>query len=148
MIRGPALFRSEVTLPAIPRIVTSRMDAFREIYDRHWHSVYRLALFLTGDPREAQDLTADTFVRAWTARDRLRTQTVRAYLLTITRNLYRDQCRRREARFVELDDATPSNGRAPTSSRGTPRACDECAGISRAERSSVANPGSSTEEQS
>ncbi len=83
------------------------MDEFRDIYERHYSAVYRLALFLTGDSNLAEDLTADTFVRAWTARDRLRVQTVRAYLLTITRNLHRDQHRRREALFVELDGATP-----------------------------------------
>jgi len=59
------------------------MDEFRDIYERHYAAVYRLALFLTGDANHAEDLTADTFVRAWTARDRLRVQTVRAYLLTI-----------------------------------------------------------------
>lgn len=79
------------------------MDGFREIYERHRGAVYRLALFLTGDPVRAEDLTADTFVRAWTARERIRYQTVLGYLLTITRNLYRDQRRARRT-FVELDD--------------------------------------------
>jgi RNA polymerase sigma-70 factor (ECF subfamily) len=79
------------------------MDGFREIYERHRPAVYRLALFLTGDPARAEDLTADTFVRAWTARERIRYQTVLGYLLTITRNLYRDQLRARRT-FVEIDD--------------------------------------------
>ena len=83
------------------------MNEFRDIYERHYAAVYRLALFLTGDANHAEDLTADTFVRAWTARDRLRVQTVRAYLLTIARNLHRDQHRRRHAQFVGLDSATP-----------------------------------------
>jgi RNA polymerase sigma-70 factor (ECF subfamily) len=83
------------------------MDEFRDLYERHYSAVYTLALFLTGDSNRAEDLTADTFVRAWTARDRLRVQTVPAYLLTIARNLHRDQYRRHKARFVELDDATP-----------------------------------------
>ena len=69
------------------------MDQFRELYERHYPDVYRFALFLTGDVARAEDLTADTFVRAWTARDRIRQGTVRAYLLTITRNLFRDGLR-------------------------------------------------------
>ena len=81
------------------------MDAFRDIYERHYGAVYRLALFLTGDPKAAEDLAADTFVRAWTARDRIRLQTVRAYLLTITRNLYRDKRRACREQFVQLDDS-------------------------------------------
>jgi RNA polymerase sigma-70 factor (ECF subfamily) len=80
------------------------MDAFREVYERHRLAVYRLALFLTGDPGRAEDLAADTFVRAWTARHRIRHQTVRAYLLTITRNLYRDHLRAGRPLFVDLDE--------------------------------------------
>jgi RNA polymerase sigma-70 factor (ECF subfamily) len=80
------------------------MDSFREVYERHYGSVYRLALFLTGAPDQADDLAAETFVRAWTARDRLQYATVRAYLLTITRNLYRDQLRA-SRHFVELHES-------------------------------------------
>jgi RNA polymerase sigma-70 factor (ECF subfamily) len=80
------------------------MDTFRDVYERHYLAVYRLALFLTGDPTRAEDLAADTFVRAWTARDRIRHQTVRAYLLTITRNLYRDHLRATSPSLVELDE--------------------------------------------
>lgn len=79
------------------------MDAFREIYKRYYNDVYRFALFLTGDAARAEDLTADTFVRAWTARDRIRQETVRAYLLTIARNLYRDSLRAAHS-HVALDD--------------------------------------------
>ena len=69
------------------------MDPFRDLYERYHADVYRFALFLTGDHSSAEDLTSDTFVRAWNARDRIRQDTVRAYLLTITRNLYRDEVR-------------------------------------------------------
>ena len=79
------------------------MDGFREVYERHYRAVYQMALFLTGAPDQAEDLAADTFVRAWMARDRLQFATVRAYLLTITRNLYRDRLRAAR-RFVELED--------------------------------------------
>ena len=69
------------------------MDGFREIYDRYYQDVHRFALFLTGDAARADDLTADTFVRAWRARDRIQHATVKAYLMAIARNLYRDQLR-------------------------------------------------------
>jgi len=69
------------------------MDGFRELYERYYTDVHRFALFLTGDVARAEDLAADTFVRAWTARDRIRQETVRAYLLTVTRNLFRDHVR-------------------------------------------------------
>ena len=31
------------------------MDEFRDIYERHYAAVYRLALFLTGDANHAED---------------------------------------------------------------------------------------------
>src|SRR5215831_11611476 len=78
-------------------------DAFREIYERYYRDVYRFALFLSGHPSKADDLTAETFVRAWTARDRIRQTTVRSYLLTITRNLYLDE-KRASSRLAPLED--------------------------------------------
>jgi RNA polymerase sigma-70 factor (ECF subfamily) len=83
------------------------MDGFAALYEAHYQDVYRFALFLTGDPTRAEDLAADTFVRAWTARDRIQQPTVRAYLLTITRNLYRDQRRLKRPVSIGLDDRTP-----------------------------------------
>src|SRR5687768_13516108 len=107
----PIQFVPRVTRRRFPRILGDpSMDAFREIYDRYYQDVRRFALFLTGDPAKADDLTADTFVRAWQARDRIRHATVKAYLLTITRNLYRDQLRSSRpilARQVELEDTLP-----------------------------------------
>jgi RNA polymerase sigma-70 factor, ECF subfamily len=80
------------------------MDEFRDIFERHYVAVRRFALFLTQDFALADDLTAETFVRAWLARQRIQEQTVRAYLLTIARNLHRDQCRAAKLRFVGLDE--------------------------------------------
>src|SRR5262245_15937680 len=80
------------------------MVGFHELYERHWRDVYRFALFLSGNPTQAEDLTSDTFVRAWTARGSIRETTVRAYLLTITRNLWRDM-QRRQRRLVPLEAA-------------------------------------------
>jgi RNA polymerase sigma factor (sigma-70 family) len=96
-------------------------DAFREIYERHYREVYRFALFLSGHPSKADDLTAETFIRAWTARDRIRQASVRSYLLTITRNLHRDQ-QRASRRLRPLEDVfvddmpRPDNRAVQTSS--------------------------------
>ena len=80
------------------------MIGFHDLYERHWRDVYRFALFLSGNPAHAEDLTSDTFVRAWTARGSIREATLRAYLLTITRNLWRDM-ERRNRRLVALEAA-------------------------------------------
>jgi DNA-directed RNA polymerase specialized sigma24 family protein len=58
-------------------------------------------LFLSGDPVMADEITSDTFVSAWLARERIRQPTVKSYLFAIARNLYRDLQRRQE-RHAEI----------------------------------------------
>src|SRR5580765_1119334 len=59
------------------------VTSFGELYARYAQDVYRFALYLSGDRHEAEDITSETFVRAWTATVPIRTETVKGYLLTI-----------------------------------------------------------------
>jgi RNA polymerase sigma-70 factor (ECF subfamily) len=68
---------------------------FGGVYERHAASVYRFALYLTGSHAEAQDITSETFVRAWIATGTIRTETIKAYLFSIARNLHVEGFRRR-----------------------------------------------------
>ena len=77
---------------------------FEELYVRYAPEVYRFALYLSGDRTHADDLVADTFVRAWTARTEPRLPTVKAYLFTIARNLYITQ-KKAQARLTGADDS-------------------------------------------
>ena len=78
--------------------------------------VYRFALRLCNDPHAAEDLTQETFLRAWRQRARLRDPRAGgAWLFRITANLWRDRLRRRrchvdQARPLEDDplDRTPA----------------------------------------
>jgi RNA polymerase sigma-70 factor, ECF subfamily len=70
------------------------MLTFHELYERHAQDVYRFAYWMSGNPAEADDITSETFVRAWMAKTPVRTETVKAYLFAIARNLYREQYRR------------------------------------------------------
>jgi RNA polymerase sigma-70 factor (ECF subfamily) len=63
---------------------------FSEIYERYSRDVHRFALYLSGNPSLAEDLTSETFVQALCGRTDLRVGTVKAYLFAIARNLYRD----------------------------------------------------------
>jgi RNA polymerase sigma factor (sigma-70 family) len=81
------LFRDIVSMEAGP-------TTFHELYSRYAGDVYRFAHWLTGNPHDAQDITLETFVRAWTAPEEPRMETVKAYLFTIARNLHRNQWRR------------------------------------------------------
>ena len=49
---------------------------FETLYRRYAADVYRFALFLTGRPEQADDIAAQTFVRAWMSPDGARDREV------------------------------------------------------------------------
>lgn len=81
---------------------------FHALYQSYAPQVHRFALFLCGDATLADDLTAEAFARAWTSRGKIREATVKAYLFTIARNLYRDHLRRNN-RLTELEETIPDS---------------------------------------
>ena len=66
---------------------------FHSLYEAHARDVYRFARFLTASDDAAADITSEAFLRAWAGRETIRVDTVKAYLLTIARNLARDRRR-------------------------------------------------------
>ena len=79
------------------------MTDFGELYRNHAPDVFRFALYLCGDRGEAEEITSETFVRAWTAPGEIRMATVKGYLFTIARHLFL-KGRTRRSRHVELDE--------------------------------------------
>ena len=56
--------------------------------------LYRVAFHLTGNVQDAEDLLQDTYLKLWQKRDDLMEKAVtQAYLVTLMRNLLRDQQR-------------------------------------------------------
>src|SRR3954471_18134109 len=82
---------------------------FEELYRAHVREVTRFAFYLAGDASAAEDIAAETFVRAWAADAPARSRSLRAYLFAIARNLNR----RRHAlaqRERPLDEAGEAAG--------------------------------------
>lgn len=79
------------------------MSAIEDLYRTHAVDVRDFALWLCGDPAEADDILSETFVRAWAGADGVRAATARAYLFTIARNLFLER-RRRRARDRQIDE--------------------------------------------
>ncbi len=85
------------------------------LYRRYATEVYRFSLWLSGDPVEADDLVSETFLRAWTSYSDLRASTVKAYLFTIARNVFRRRMKRsRRHPNIETDTEQVGNGPAAT----------------------------------
>jgi RNA polymerase sigma-70 factor (ECF subfamily) len=82
------------------------MLTFEDLYEDYAAEVYRFSLWLVGDSFEAEDITSETFVRAWVRIHTIRTETLKAYLFTIARNIYLEQ-HRKGKRQVVLNDVYP-----------------------------------------
>jgi RNA polymerase sigma-70 factor (ECF subfamily) len=81
----------------IARIQRGDAEAFRELYYAHSRAVYRYVALKIGQPQEAEDITADTFIKAWQAFPRYKPgQTpVAAWLLRIAHNIVIDRYRQK-----------------------------------------------------
>jgi RNA polymerase sigma-70 factor (ECF subfamily) len=88
------------------------MISFQDLYESYGNEVYRFALWLTGNPLEAEDITSETFIRAWVHNSKIRTETLKAYLFTISRNIYL-QHQRKKKRQVILEDVHPDPAPGP-----------------------------------
>jgi RNA polymerase sigma-70 factor (ECF subfamily) len=87
------------------------MIDFGDLYRKYAGNVFRFALYLSGNRADAEDITSETFVRAFAAADRIETETVKGYLFAIARNLYRMGIRRVARRAVlsdQLHDPQPT----------------------------------------
>ena len=78
--------------------------------------IYRMGLRITLNAQEAEDLTQDTLIRAWSRREELaKVSNIEAFCITICRNLALDRVARSEnatlsveAEHTEAMDAAPS----------------------------------------
>ena len=104
-------------------------DAAAGFVRRFQTRVYGLAVTILGDPKAAEDVAQETFVRAWRHASSYdaRRGTVSAWLLTIARNLAVDRARLKRARPVDPDliasqlereaGATPADDAAASAER-------------------------------
>ena len=115
------------------RVVTGREGRFRTLTDQAetgdpgttWfrtvgrHEIdraYRLAGFVLGDAREAEDATQDALARAWRQRSSLRSlDSAQAWFDRILVNVCRDRVRRRRprVRWADVDHGLPSPAADP-----------------------------------
>ncbi|HEY7737187.1 MAG TPA: RNA polymerase sigma factor [Candidatus Limnocylindrales bacterium] len=80
---------------------------FERLVLAHQDRLYTIAVRLLGDPRDAEEVAQDAFVRAYRAiagypPERVRTLALRGWLAAIVVNLARNRYRRRPAAAMEL----------------------------------------------
>ena len=108
------------------RAVERDQTAFAELYDRHVVRVYRHIYYLVNDAREAEDLTAQTFLKAWEAVDRYKERGAPfvAWLLRISHNLTISFLRSKRD-HSELDEGFVDNKRRGNPEESLEQASDE-----------------------
>jgi RNA polymerase sigma-70 factor (ECF subfamily) len=81
--------RANDDTPLVLRAIQRDQEAFGELYDRHVTRVYRHIYYMVGNAAEAEDLSAQTFLKAWEAIDRyqVRGAPFVSWLLRIAHNL-------------------------------------------------------------
>jgi len=98
------------------RKAASRPEDFDDLVLEHLDMLYAVALRLTRNPTEAQDLTQNTILKALRFHERFKKGTyIKAWLLTILRNTFINEYRRkvRRPKFTELSGAEPAPSPSP-----------------------------------
>lgn len=91
----------------------SKSDRFAASAIAHIDSIYRFALYMTGDERDAEDLVQDTYLKAYRFFDKFREGTdCKAWLIVILKNTFinkyrRDKRRGQEVSLSKLEEYEP-----------------------------------------
>ncbi len=91
----------------LQRAIRHDAQAFGELYQQHLNQIYRYIYYKVGSAPEAEDLTEQTFLKAWEAIERFREQGVpfSVWLYRLAHNTVIDYHRTRHE-AVPLDDLT------------------------------------------
>ena len=88
------------------------MINFHELYKKYAKDVYKFVFWLSGNTQDAEDITSETFMRAWMKKKTIKIETVKAYLFTIARNLFLQKIRNKKE-YIEVDANIHDNNPGP-----------------------------------
>lgn len=83
----------------VKKAIAGDKESFGELYKIFLSKIYRFVYYLVGDEFSAEDITQNTFLRAWKSLPNfsLNEGTFQSYLYTIARNLVIDDQRKKKA---------------------------------------------------
>ena len=97
--------------------------ACQVLVERYMRMVYALALDMTGDHHDAEDLSQETFMKAFRSLDSFKSQAkFSSWLCRITINLCIDRRRRRRINTVSIAADVDDSSNGPVSRSGSPQA--------------------------
>jgi RNA polymerase sigma-70 factor (ECF subfamily) len=106
---------NEALVEAVPLGGTAATEGFAELYERTFPRVYAYVASLLRDGAMAEDVTAQTFERAYRKRGSYRASrgSMDAWLFGIARNAALDELRKRKRRATLEGDPEDSGARTP-----------------------------------
>jgi RNA polymerase sigma-70 factor (ECF subfamily) len=84
------------------------MLTLQELYEAYSKDIYRFSYWLSGNSSDAEDITSETFIRAWFNYDSTKMETLKAYLMKIARNIYLEMLRK-DQDHAPLEDHLPDH---------------------------------------
>ena len=97
----------------VKAIRLSDKEAFKTLYYRYYHMLYRFLWYRTGSVEQAQDCLQDVFIRLWNRRNNLDAdKSIKSYLYSIAYNLVIDQTKKvtkQKSSFIRLSQSTVSS---------------------------------------
>ena len=81
-------------------------DEFISLFNKHYKQVYRHAFYLLKNTESAEDMTQETFIKAWQLKNELRQSTVHSWLLKCVQNLCFNELKRRKSQVYPSDEFT------------------------------------------
>ena len=96
----------------IVRAKSGDNDAFGKLYEMYLTPVYRYVYIRLGNREEADDITQETFLRAYRAKERFEvtTDNFLPYLFTIARNLLINKAKKKKPELMKSEDMERQDG--------------------------------------
>lgn len=97
----------EEDLTIIKEVLNGNTESFARIIDKYKDDVFTLAVRMTGDTAEAEDISQETFIKAYKKLKSFNPRwKFKNWLYTIATNLARDKLRKKKFAFSSLDHMT------------------------------------------
>ena len=72
---------------------------FKKLVRKYKDLIYSQALYSTGNSHDASDITQEVLIKLWNNMDNIRLQTVKSWLLAVTRNSCIDMSRKKREKY-------------------------------------------------
>lgn len=83
----------------IPKDTGIDRAGFEQLFDAYYDELHHFIYFKSGDTQLAEDIVQDAFLKVWEVRSKVRLESARALLYTMTGNLFANRYKRQKLDF-------------------------------------------------